>query len=123
MSDKNVDLTGTKLAECVAKVIPIVNHLYDTRTKVTYQKLAELIGLPGVYGYRHQIGRVLYAARALDNFSDKPELRFDRMSVVITNASGKPGSGAHRLPKIVIEEVANTDEGPPPSAPSGSGSS
>jgi hypothetical protein len=29
------------------------------------------------------------------------------MSVVITNASGKPGSGAHRLPKIVIEEVAD----------------
>jgi hypothetical protein len=31
MSDRNVDLTGTKLAECVAKVIPIVNHLYDYR--------------------------------------------------------------------------------------------
>jgi hypothetical protein len=49
---------------------------------------------------------VLYAARALDN-SGKPELRFDRMSAVITNASGKPGSGAHRLPKIVFENVAD----------------
>jgi len=36
MTDKHVNLTGAKLAECVAKVIPIVNHLYDTHTTITY---------------------------------------------------------------------------------------
>src|SRR5690349_11258797 len=93
------DLTGTKLAECILKVIPIVNHLHDTKTTITYQELAELIGLPGVYGYRHQIGKVLDAARAVDNFADKQEIRPARMDVVL-RSTGQPGSGKYRLPAI-----------------------
>ena len=69
------------------------------RGTVTYQELAELIGLPGVYGYRHQIGKVLDAARAVDNFADKQEIRPERMDVVL-RSTGQPGSGKYRLPEI-----------------------
>jgi hypothetical protein len=98
--------TTSRRIDAVAKAHVILRELKRTGQTIFYGQLAEAIGIiePGERWapvHRRRIGDTLYTVSIVAQMAgEQADIDFDR---VLDKATGKPGAGNYKVPRVVFE--------------------
>jgi hypothetical protein len=97
--------TTSQRLDAAAKTLVIYRMLMLTDRTIFYRQLAEAVGIiePGerwMPVHRRRVGQTINAVRITAKQAGENDIDFSR---VVDKATGKPGAGFHKDPRVVFE--------------------
>jgi hypothetical protein len=102
-----IKFTASRRLDAAAKTLVILLELQRTKQTIFYRQLAEAVGIiePGerwTQVHRRRVGDTLNAVRVVAKMAGENDIKF---GCVLIEATGKPGAGFHKDPRVVFEPV------------------